>query len=547
MNVLSSMRQGVLKAPADWAVSQPWIREWMADLGIRPIGHSTLLWFKEGPGDHTRVTLRNYFSLNYGIPNPTYSFVLHDADGTKVVHWEHTAGPDETLVIDSAEVVRRFRLGQLFEGNLAVEVQHPKLHPPRFLRVNVDYYNDEGLISTVHDQGRLVKSPRPDAQSLVYVREDAEYETGVALQNWFRYKRRPSEFMAEATIELLNAAGESRAASIEPIPACGTRYVRVADLFPGAAAFLAGEPGGLRIHSTIAMGRSIPVVKSRRTGLYAVSHTVGDHDPSVYSRDLIKCSAIGVDEWAPVWCTFVEENDAVQSEYSFFNNWLPRNTYTLDVRIFDDGGRLRALVPQAMTLRPMETRIFRMAELLPVHGIAIPFRGTIEARIVPRTDQDEMPGPGMLQANTIWRTPGGMTQSNNQSFGHLNSPRAVGNLLSPKRTKMFGRVIATDRYETMMSLMNPSSEVGYEGVSDTELLVCDASGTKRQSQRLRIPPHGSIWVNLSEVFPNLEEFLEGSRGISSVVVADRTAKLTGYLGVRDKQHGTMGIDHLFGG
>jgi len=39
----------------------------------------------------------------------------------------------------------------------------------------------------------------------------------------------------------------------------------------------------------------------------------------------------------------------------------------------------------------------------------------------------------------------------------------------------------------------------------------------------------------------------GDPGISSMVVIDKTAKLTGYLGVRDTRHGTIGIDHLFGG
>src|SRR5205807_8177396 len=99
------------------------------------------------------------------------------------------------------------------------------------------------------------------------------------------------------------------------------------------------------------------------------------------------------------------------------------------------------------------------------------------------------PGPGMLQVNTIWVSDGGLTQSNNQSFGELNTPRVTGGLMSPRRTRMFGRVIADDRYETMLSLMNPSSDEQYATPSQTDVTIYDASGTRRQTRRLNIPPH----------------------------------------------------------
>ena len=158
-----------------------------------------------------------------------------------------------------------------------------------------------------------------------------------------------------------------------------------------------------------------------------------------------------------------------------------------------------------------------------------------------------MPGPGMLNVNTIWSFGDAVTQSSNQSFGHANSPRATPHFLSPTRTKMFGRVVSNRDYETILSLMNPSSEERYATVSDTEIVVYDASGKRRRTRPLAILPHGSVWVSLDELFPDLPEFLAETGGVSSVLVRDQTVKLNGYLGVCHRRYGTIGIDHLFGG
>jgi len=363
----------VLSSQARWPQSQPWFKSLLHDLGIRPLGHSTLLWFREDAAYHTRVTLRNYFSLNYGILNPVYSFSLYDSQGNRLGAWQRVARPDETLIVESRELTSRLSIGQPFDGTLAVEVQDRKLDPPRFLRVNVDYYNEEGLITTVHDQGRLIRSPRKDVQSLVHVREDDEFETGVVLLNWYRYRYRPHEYMAEAEIELLNSRGEKRIADVPPIPACGMRFVHLGELFPDASIFLGGEAGGLRIHANIPMGRSIPVMRSKRTGLYAVSHTTGDNDPAIYTRELLESESAPTDVWAPIWASLVEESESNHTDFSFFNNWLPKGSYTIDIRLFDQDGKMISVVPGALTLHFDETKVLSMRTVLSSEGISIPF------------------------------------------------------------------------------------------------------------------------------------------------------------------------------
>src|SRR5256885_15879285 len=94
--------------PARWAVSRPWMKSWLHELGIRPLSHSSLIWLREGSGHHTRVTFRNYLSLNYGIDRPEYHFRLNDGDGVCVASWRRVARPDETLIVESPELVARF-------------------------------------------------------------------------------------------------------------------------------------------------------------------------------------------------------------------------------------------------------------------------------------------------------------------------------------------------------------------------------------------------------------------------------------------------------
>lgn len=538
---------GLLRGPARWAMTQDWFKNWMHNLGIRTLGHSTLLWFREDEACHTRATMRNYFSLSYEISNPTYSLALYDPDGNRLAEWKRGVKPDETLIVESRELIDRLGIGRPFEGTLAVEVQDPKLDPPRYLRANVDYYGQDGLITTVHDQGRLIRLTRNDVQSMVYVREDNDFETGVVLQNWYRYRCRPTEYMAEPRVELLNSRGERRMAEVPKIPACGMRFVPLKELFPNASAFLGGEAGGLRIHSNIPMGRSISVMRSKKTAFFSVNHTTGDNDPAIYIRELLDARSSPTDVWAPVWSSFVEESDSTHTEFSFFNNWLPRGSYLIDIRLFNQDGKMMSFIPGVLTLHPDETRVLPMAKILSMERVALPFRGSIEARIVPKNEQEQLPGPGMLQVVTLWSTEASITQSNNQSLWYANSARATPHFLSPGRTKIFGRIVANREYETFLSLIYLCSEEAYGSVSDTEVIVTDVSGARRQFRRISVPQHGSIWVNLEDLFPNLRDFLSESNGISSVLIVDPRVKLIGYLGIRHKSYGTVGIDHLFGG
>jgi hypothetical protein len=530
-----------------WLASQPVVRKALHVWGMRPLGHSTLIWFREDPDCHTRLTMRNYLTMNYGIPNPVYRFVLLDADGQRVTQWERTARRDETLVVDSAALSKELGLGAHFEGTLGIEVQHPTLFPRRHLRANVDYYSPSRFNTTVHDQGSYIALPKRDTQTLVYVLEDDEYETGIVLQNGYRYRRKPSEFMAKATLELLDYKGLAISAPLAPFPAGGTRLVWLQEVFPMLREFLGGRPGGLRIRSNVPLPRSIPVIRSKRTAYLAVNHTVGDMDPALYTREMLRSTDVPRDAWAPIWSSLILESEEYRTVFAFFNNWLPKASYTLDIRLYDSSGNSIVVVPQAFMVRPNETYVLQIRELLSVYGVGLPFCGSVEARLTPRDDLDDFPGPGVPSVNTIWSSAQSITLSNNQSLWFANATRMPEHFLAPRRTKMFGRVVSNEESETWIALNNLSSDACYATPSETQIIITQASGDKRLERTVNIPGHGTFFASLDELFPGLDAFLRESYGVSSLLIVDKRVKLIGYLMLRNKFSGAIGIDHLFGG
>ena len=112
---------------------------------------------------------------------------------------------------------------------------------------------------------------------------------------------------------------------------------------------------------------------------------------------------------------------------------------------------------------------------------------------------------------------------------------------------MFGRVVSNDDCETWIALINLSSDEDYSIHSCTKIAVTEASGDKRLDRAVQISPHGTFFTNLDEFFPELGKFLQKSGGLSSLLVVDKQVKLIGYLMLRNKHSGAIGIDHLFGG
>jgi hypothetical protein len=122
--------------------------------------------FRDGGGRHTRLVTANYWAA-YGAAAPTLWFTLFGGDGRVLAEWrEALASGPRAIVVDSAEVRRRFKLGE-FAGQLFVHATGIAGHD--VVKYALDTFDDDGReLSCTHDANawpadRYAGLPAPDA------------------------------------------------------------------------------------------------------------------------------------------------------------------------------------------------------------------------------------------------------------------------------------------------------------------------------------------------------------------------------------------------
>ncbi|MFQ5774774.1 MAG: hypothetical protein ACE5GS_09675 [Kiloniellaceae bacterium] len=110
---------------------------------------TNFVFFRDAAGQHTRLITANYWS-GYGAAEPQIWCCLMDGEGAALAEWrEPLPGANGTIVIDSAEVRRRFGLGE-FTGQLFIHVLRVAGHD--VVKYALDTYGEEaGVLSCTHD------------------------------------------------------------------------------------------------------------------------------------------------------------------------------------------------------------------------------------------------------------------------------------------------------------------------------------------------------------------------------------------------------------
>jgi hypothetical protein len=102
-------------------------------------------------------------------------------------------------------------------------------------------------------------------------------------------------------------------------------------------------------------------------------------------------------------------------------------------------------------------------------------------------------------------------------------------------TRLFLR-LGQEQHDTFCHLIYPVSSTWNES-SETELILHDSDGRELARERVRIPRSGSVFLQVSDVFP-------GKSG-AYAVIRDTTCRLFGYHGLIDRE-GRFSLDHMFG-
>ncbi|MCB9946439.1 MAG: hypothetical protein H6842_01275 [Rhodospirillaceae bacterium] len=142
---------------------------------LSPLNFATnFAFFREQDGHHTRLVTANYWAA-YGGRDVRLWATLFDEGGRRIVTWEdRLAGPNSTIIIDSADLRARFDLGE-FTGQLFVHIIGAAGH--EVVKYALDTYgDDERVLSCTHDANAWpsnlyggLPAPRDDETVVLWV------------------------------------------------------------------------------------------------------------------------------------------------------------------------------------------------------------------------------------------------------------------------------------------------------------------------------------------------------------------------------------------
>jgi len=486
---------------------------------------TNLAFFRDADGEHTRLVTANYWS-GYGAEAPRLWLCLFDADGRVLVEWQEDLPPSgATVVIDSAEVRRRFDLPE-FTGQLFIHVVGTAGHEQ--VRFSLDTYGMGGL-STTHDSCPFPADfyaglPAPAAGERVLL--------------WLQNSH-PTPVPAGA-VRLAPMGREAEAVALEqPLPGFATRAVDVGALLPGLS-----WPAQLEVEAGRHLVRPRYEVVSRaqrRIAHLNVERTDLEPDPALTGLSAL----LGKGHILPAPVLPVDRFTSLALPTP-----MARGQRILPVQAILHDPEGREVLRRSLGRLPRDHGfVLDLGALLTTSGAEIPY-GHVELvydGVAPEAD-------GWLHALFRYQDRHSGAAADTSFGAHLfNTPLLLdgpaadrvpaGGASHMLSTRLFFRVGGAGA-DTLCHLIYPAS-TPWRSVSNTELELHRADGQPVASSHLRIPCGGSRLFRLSELFP--PDALRDAGENAHVLVRDAGVRLFGYQGLlRDGTMGAFCLDHMFG-
>jgi hypothetical protein len=513
----------------------------LARFGVqRESVHSCICWVCEDRNFHTRVYLFNYWPEAYGLSDVIYELSLHGRDGQKIHSWEVPMRPQETKRVEFQRVLREQGVETPFEGNLVVRTRNLASRRWVQVRANVDYYGNN-FVTSVHEQGWLMNYRRRETHSHVPVVDNDRFETSIVLTNCFEYKRDPSEFVSRPRIEVFGPTGEALATTrLAPVSSCGARRLVLGEAIPDLAKMLKGEEGDLRLFS-VDPGRVLFFIKDKKTGQCWVDHASVDRTipARIMSRQMRQICGEG-----SALTALAVEGKGVHTRYKFFNNLGLSFDYDLRIRLFTAEGEKILDIPNFFQWRRYETKVVYLKDLLDGCHVSDGFTGHIHVSLSENGKRAIYPMSFDVIAELY---DGDAAQGVALASSLYNSGVRRKYLFEPPRTRIFSRVLVNEQYGTAVHVINSSTRMDYQQQARPVVTLFDGSGIGSLEAELAIPPHGSVWLDVEEIFPEACKFLDKSGGVGQVRIRDSNARLQAIHILRPRSGGVPAIDHFIGG
>ena len=490
---------------------------------------TNFVFFRDADGHHTRLVTANYWS-GYGAKAPEAWCCLMDEHGAALAEWrEPLPGAYGSLVIDSAEVRRRFALGP-FTGQIFLHVLGGAGHD--IVKYALDTYGEApDVLSCTHDANAWpsdlyagLPAPKDDERVVLWVQNS-----------------HPAPIPPGGTG--LNVMGRDQVAWLDrEVPAFGVTAVDTRDLLPDARWPQQIE---VRAGKHFVRPRYEVFAEGGRSRIAHANVERVDLSPDPRIPELANLMGKGHILPAPVLPPGRYRSIALPTPMATCQETLP-----VTLLVYDAGGR--------------EVGAERLGNLPRDHATAVE-AGAILAAATGANGNGADGAWGHMELVYDFADGGaadgwlhGLFRYEDTASGHAaetsfgahmfntvltykGEPQSYAGRAPGLSTRLFLR-LGPPPLDTLCHLIYPAS-TPWHATSRTQLALHDGDGTEVAVREVAIPCGGSLLWRVSETFEAAALAAAGETGY--VLIRDTTCRLFGYHGlVRGET--AFSLDHMFG-
>lgn len=492
---------------------------------LSPINFATnFAFFRDAAGRHTRLVTANYWT-GHGASGVTLWLTLFDGDGAVLAEWRKRLADDaQSIVIDSAEVRRRFGLSE-FTGQLFIHACGIAGHD--IIKYALDTYSDDGAeLSCTHDANSWPAE--------IYAGLPAP-RSGERVSLWIQ-NTHPCAIPAGKIG--FNSMGSTEIARFDrSIAPFATTEIDVASVLPGVA-----WPQQIEVQAGKYFGRPRYEVQGpadrHRISHINVERTDLKTDPRIpeLSRHmgkghLLPAPILPVDRWRSV---------ALPTPMATCQTELP-----VALIAYDASGREIAREALGRLTRD-HRRVVDVTAFAADRGGLPSGYGHVEL-VYDFSDGGAADGwlHALFRYEDIESGHGADTSFGAHVFNtvltYKGEPQSYIAEPPGLTTRLFLR-LGQSPLDTICHLIYPASTPWHEQ-SSTEFVLFDGAGTEIDRRAVEIPCGGSHLWRYGDVFSNAERDRAGNSAY--IVVRDSTCRLFGYHGLLGED-GAFSFDHMFG-
>lgn len=506
------------------------------------VENSSFCWVKEDEEFSTVLYLYNYWSENYKIQEPVLNLTLLDSAGKDYGVLKVRLLPDETRAIPVSELMQSLGVSKPFEGSVLAMISEKGLVENRPFQMNVDYFYAGGKkVTAVHSQGGFALLPDGEIQTSFHISADPKQDTFLIVRNSLNGDGFNKKTFSPV-ITLLNHKGEQLQAKGPSIAPKQVVRISVKNLFPQAEDFLESKPGNAEIRLGAKVLRNMFYIYDEQIKTYCFNHAT-EHKTADTTRyftpEQVQLMGIG-----PVGVNWVLDDGSLHTRLiPCINLCEGEKSYYLDLAAFYPDGSLALSEEKVSKVSKGEVPVIEFPRLLKKHKVRIPFEGTFRLSIHHSPEIKKYPSGFSYITEYYDKARWTAIQFDSGLFNMPNYNLAK----EFQTTKVFSRVIYNNDFYTSIGLVNPSGETGCNRISNTNVRLLNAKGDVVGEKTIQLPTNSSVWVDLKEWFPDIEEHLKDSKGIGTVKVRDRTCRVIGFHFVDDCNKISLAGCHMFGG